>query len=80
MKMFIWRSDTLRQYGAGWFIAQATTADAARKKLRAQFKVWLATDRDWEDADGVAALQLKFDRDLAKDPVTQDVLFIYGSD
>jgi hypothetical protein len=86
MKLYVWRSDLLKNYSSGWLIAQGTSADEARVKLRAGFAAWYVDRYPWigtDDADDIAEREecrKLLELDISGDPVEQDFIFIQGSE
>jgi hypothetical protein len=87
MRLFAWESTYLKGYRAGLMVVEAQDADHARRKLRIAFEKdvrsrhFLPDDLDddyWtEEYDSWKA---KFEADIAKEPRTPGVIFMYGGD
>lgn len=85
-RLFYWRSELLANYGAGWLVAAAPSADEARAAIRAAYDAWVAEERSWwlipsdHGDDEVGEGRAKLEADLAAEPVEAVTLYVRGSD
>lgn len=86
MRMFHWDSSWLANYSTGDIVVLALDEDEARELVRAEFDAWLSDARSWldpndeDDAEDIAELRQRMERDLAREPSEQRVLLIRGGE
>lgn len=93
MKLFVWGSNALKNYGPGHIIVQAEFVDEARAKALDQYKLYLkeryyyyyGDDGDFLDADDRAYIEEnidQFQKDTAVDPqvIEAAAFFVEGSE
>lgn len=77
---FIWDSAAMKRYSHGDIIAIAADVEAAREAVRARARK-AADDFIWSgDAEELAAFLAKIEEDIAREPRTDTVFFIAGSE
>ena len=86
MKIYRWKSETLRNYAFGYILAIGNDVDDARCNAREQFSrvvrdrwSWL-TDLDEDDLQEIEEKLAFLEHDIQGEPEVDDTFFIPGSD
>ena len=78
MKMFVWKSQALANYGPGLIIAVAETKEAAIEKAWEGIEKHLSDYFDWADSGYLNEKRESFQKDLDKSPQILDTLLVTG--
>ena len=85
MKLYVWRSRALKNYGLGWMIAVASSPEEARQYLLNKFEeyFWEESFMEKDDPDDREIYEKELEitaEDLSALPDELEALFIPGSD
>ena len=80
MKMFVWRSEALANYGPGLIISLAENQEEAIEKAWVDIERHLLEYFDWADDEYLDAKREAFKKDFDQPPKILDVLLVKGSE
>ena len=85
MKLYMWRSRFLANWGHGYMIAVASSTEEAREKLRKEFEIYfweeqMVSKDEPDDMERYEDDLRAVDEDLSELPEELEALFIPGSD
>lgn len=80
MKMFVWRSQALANYGPGLIIVMAETKEEAIEKAWYGIEKHLSDYFDWADGEYLNEKRESFQKDLDQQPKILDTLLVTGSE